>query len=149
MVYIEVFTRQKSRINYNREEIMELVLRSKEKEKDIKTRQLKALTDEERKADAELRKAKLGRWNVGLQKGLTQYVKDMYDNERNEMEKEALVDLELGKLDVVNDMNKQIFAMEFLEQKQSDQDADKEAYDMEQLPEDDDYGDNDGDEGFY
>ena len=149
MVYMEVFKRQKSRIDYNREEIMELVLRSKEKEKDIKTRQLKALTDEERKADAELRKAKLGRWNVGLQKGLTQYVKDMYDNERNEMEKEALVDLELGKLDVVNDMNRQIFAMEFLEQKQSDQDADKEAFDMEQLPEDDDYGDNDGDEGFY
>ena len=149
MTYMEIFTRYKSHINYNREEIMELVLRSKEKEKDTKTRQLKSLTDEERKADAELRKAKLGRWNVGLQKGLTQYVKDMYDNERNEMEKEALVDLELGKLDVVNDMNKQIFAMEFLEQKQSDQDADKEAYDMEQLPEDDDYGDADGDEGFY
>ena len=98
----------------------------------------------------ELRKAKLGRWNVGLQKGLTQYVKDMYDNERDEMEKEALVDLELGKLDVVNDMNRQIYAMEFLEQKQIDQDADKEAFDMGVIPEDDDYGDDmDGDEGFY
>ena len=129
---------------------MELVLRSKEKEKDIKTRQLKALTDEERKADGELRKAKLGRWNIGLQKGLTQYVKDTYDMERQEMEREALVDRELGQLDVVNDMNRELFAMDFLEQQERDQQANEEAFDMSRLAEDDDYGeDMVGDEGFY
>jgi hypothetical protein len=149
MTYLEIITRQKNRINYNREEIMELVLRSKEKEKDTKTRQLKELTDEERRADSELRKGKLGRWNVGLQKGLTQYVKDTYDMERQEMEKEAIIDLRLGQMDVVNEMNADIFAMEMLEQQMSEHAADKEAMDMSELPEDDDYGDKDGDEGFY
>ena len=150
MTYLEIFARQKSRINYNRSEIMELVLRSKEKEKDIKTRQLKALTDEERKTDGELRKAKLGRWNIGLQKGLTQYVKDTYDMERKEMEQEALVDRELGQLDVVNDMNRELYAMDFLEQQQRNEDANAEAFDMTGLAEDDDYGDDKvGDEAFY
>jgi hypothetical protein len=149
MSYLEIIMRQKKRINLNKEEIMDLVLKSKEKEKNTKTRQLKELTDEERKADAELRKGKLGRWNVGLQKGLTQYVKDNYDAERKEMEKEALIDLRLGELDIVNDMNKDIFAMEILEQDIRDKEADKEAFDLSGLPDDDDFGDQDGDEEFY
>jgi hypothetical protein len=149
MSYLEIVMRQKNRMNLNKEDIMDLVLKSKEKEKNTKTRQLKELTDEERKADAELRKGKLGRWNVGLQKGLTQYVKDNYDVERKEMEKEALIDLRLGEFDIVNDMNKDIFAMDMLEQDIRDKEADKEAFDMSGLPDDDDFGDQDGDEEFY
>lgn len=148
MTYLEIIMRKKNRIDLNKGDIMDLVLKSKEKEKNTKTRQLKELTDEERKADSELRKGKLGRWNVGLQKGLTQYVKNTYDMERADMEKEALIDLELGEMDIVNTMNKDIFAMELLEQKMRDTIAESDAYDMSALPDDDDYGEQDGDEGY-
>lgn len=147
--YLLVCDRQKKRINYNRKTILDLVLRSKEREKDIKTRQLKELTDEERKADGALRKGKLGRWNIGLQKGLTQYVKETYDTERAEMEQEAIIDAKLGKIDEVTEMNRDIYAMDMLERNLQETELDKEAYDMSELPEDDDYGEMDGDERFY
>ena len=149
IAYLTVFERQKGRINMNKTMINEMVLRSKEKEKDIKTEELKQLSIEQRKADMELRKAKMGRWGVGLQKGLTQYVKDTYDQERAEMEKNALIDKELGRLGVVTDMNRELYAMDFLDQAQLDDIAEQEAYDMSGMADDDDYGDRDGDEQFY
>lgn len=148
MSYLEIIERQKKRVDMNKERIMELVLRSKEKEKNTKVRQLTELTDEERSADNELRRAKLGKWGVGLQKGLTQYVKDTYDQERGMLESEALMDLQLGQLDVVNDMNRDIFALEELEKKIAEKEADAEGNDISALPDDDDYGELDGDEGY-
>jgi len=148
-VYINLIEQQKKRINYDRKDIIDLVLRSREKEKDIKTRQLKDLTDEERKADGELRKGKLGRWNIGLQKGLTQYVKGTYDGERAEMEQEALIDFRLSEVSDVTDMNRDIFTMDMLENEMTDRQIEDDAMDMSLLPDDDDYGDREGDEQFY
>jgi hypothetical protein len=146
--YALIFKRQKERINLNRPLILELVLRSKEKEKDVKTRQLKDLTDEERKVDSELRKAKLGQWNVGLQKGLTQYVKDFYDVERSEMEQEALLEAKLGNISDVTNMNRDIYAMDLITQEMTDLQIEQEAFDMSMFAEDDDFGDRDGDEQY-
>jgi hypothetical protein len=146
--YLLIFNRQKKRINMNREDIMELVLRSKEREKDIKTRQLKDLTDEERKVDSELRKAKLGQWNIGLQKGLTQYVKGFYDVERAEMEKEAIIESKLGNITDVTNMNRDIYEMDVVNEHMTDLEAEAEANDMTLLADDDDHGDYDGDEYY-
>lgn len=148
-VYLNILQQHKKHINYNRKHIIELVLRSREKEKDMKTRQLKDLTDEERKADGELRKGKLGRWNVGLQKGLTQYVKGTYDAERVEMENEALINNKLNDTVNISDMNRDIYAMDMLEDEINEREIENEAMDMTLLPDDDDYGDNEGDEQFY
>lgn len=148
-VFIELMERQKKRINYDRKDIIDLVLRSREKEKDIKTRQLKDLTDEERKADGELRKGKLGRWNIGLQKGLTQYVKGTYDGERAEMEQEAIIDFRLGEISDVTDMNRDIYSMDMLDNEMTERQIESEAMDMSLLPDDDDYGEREGDEQFY
>lgn len=146
--YILIFNRQKQRINMNREEIMKLVLRSKEREKNVKTRQLKELTDEERNVDSELRKAKLGQWNIGLQKGLTQYDKDFYDIERGEMEQEALIEAKLGTISDVTTMNRDIYAMDVLNEELSNLETEREANDMSLFADDDDFGDNDGDEYY-
>ena len=147
--YLLIFRRYKDRINMNREEIMRLVLRSKEKEKNVKTRQLRDLTDEERNVDSELRKAKLGRWNIGMQKGLTQYDKKFYDTERIQMEEEAIIESKLGGISDVTTMNSDIYAMDILERELADVEAETEANDMSNMANDDDYGDNDGDEQFY
>lgn len=149
VAYMEVFMRQKKRIHYTKESIMKLVLRSKESEKDSKTRKLKSLSDEERKADNELKRAKLGQWNIGLQKGLTRYVKETYDAERAEMETEAVIQRKLEQNQDVTTMNKEIYEMDFIDSAMNEAEMDAEAYNMEQLPDDDDYGDMDGDEGFY
>lgn len=146
--YMMIFKRQKERINLNRPLVLELVLRSKEKEKDVKTRQLKELTDEERKVDSELRKAKLGQWNVGLQKGLTQYVKDFYDVERSEMEQEAILESKLGNISDVTNMNRDIYAIDLMEEEKRDLEIEQEAYDMSLFADDDDFGDRDGDEQY-
>lgn len=146
--YITIFNRQKERINMNRSTVLELVLRSKEREKNVKTRQLSDLTDEERKVDSELRKAKLGQWNIGLQKGLTQYVKDFYDVERDEMVAEAILESKVGNVSDVTNMNRDIYTMDEIEKQLTDLEAEKEAYDMSLFADDDDFGDRDGDEQY-
>jgi hypothetical protein len=83
--YFNIFIEYKDKINYNREQILEQILKTKEYEKDTKTNRLKDLTEEQRNVDGEFRKAGLGVWNIGLQKGLTQYVKSTYDDETTQL----------------------------------------------------------------
>ena len=62
------------------------VSKEKEKEKDQFTKRLKELTDEERDIENQMKSHKLGIWSKGLSKGVTQYERDNYDQERKEME---------------------------------------------------------------
>jgi hypothetical protein len=119
--YFNIFITYKNKINYNREKILSQILKIKEYEKGTKTDRLKALTDEQRKADGELRKAGLGVWGVALQKGLTQYDPSTYDAETTE--------LKPFELDKNNDNY-----MSYDEY---------EAYNMSNIPEDDDIGEGD------
>ena len=86
LTIINIFIDTKKEINYSYQDMMDLVNRAKEKEKDDITRKLKDLTDEERAINNEFKKHKLGDWGLGLQKGLTQYVADFYDREIEENE---------------------------------------------------------------
>lgn len=140
-ITINYIIRQKSRINVNKEQILDKVNRSKEREKDYKTRTLKDLKDEERDADNYLKQAKLGRWNVGMQKGMFSYDKDFYDNEIKEMNKEMEIDTRLGLDPRVNNMNRDVYGMELMEEMRVDEQIEKEAYNMAHLGDDDDYVD--------
>ena len=91
---------------------------------------------------------RLERWSKGLQKGLISYDVKTYDQEREDMEKMALKERELGKKDFVTDMNKHIFILDATEEENINHDIEKEAYDMSGQAEDDDYGDRDGDENY-
>ena len=111
-----LMTNEKKLINKSYEQVEYEINKSKEKEKDKITERLKNLTEEERIIDSEFKKSKLGVWNTGLQKGLTEYDPEFYDKEK---------------------------------EKESDMSVDeKEALSMSHIPDDDDYGDLDGDE-FY
>ena len=109
------FDKNKLVINKSYEDIMAQVNKHKEKEKEAITNRLKNLTEEARQVDTQLKTHKLGQWNLGLQKGLTEYDPGFYDKEIQ----------------------------------QQDSLEDTEAYSLAYLPEEDDYGENDGDEGFY
>jgi hypothetical protein len=59
------------------------------------------------------------------------------------MEKNLLIDIQLGKNKDITEMNKDIFALDYEERMRADEEADKEAYDMRRLRDDDDYPDED------
>lgn len=71
----------KEAIDYGYKEIMERTMGLKYKDKKIITDYLAGLSRDERRVEQDLRKYKIGRWNVGLQKGLFQYNKDIYERE--------------------------------------------------------------------
>jgi hypothetical protein len=87
VTFIQAIDSNRDKTNYSYENIMDLVFKIKEREKNNITSRLQGLTDEERQADTILKVNKLGVWSKGLQKGLTTYVKDNFDEEREDMEK--------------------------------------------------------------
>ena len=99
------------------------------------------MTKDQREIEKFFKDHRMGDWNVGMQKGLRQYVGDTYDREREEMEQQLHKERQLGRRDFVSDMQREIFL---------DGDAEREAaqieaeeYSLRALPTDDDYGDAD------
>ena len=149
--FTNIVCKDKSAIDYNYKSLMELIMRSKEKEKDDITDYLGKMTVEERRLDDELKVNKLGRWGKGLQKGLHSYDTQTYDQEREEMEQMAKREVQLNKRSVVTDMNRNIYDLEMIAEEGNNammeqeynaitymgEDAEPEEYDM------------DGDENFF
>ena len=123
--------------SYNK--VKQNILITKEKEKDLISNYLKDLTQEERDIETIFKNNKLEKWSKGLQKGLTQYVKENYDEERAELEKQALKEHLLNKKSNVTDMNKEIYKMDIEEEMAVAQEIEDEEYNMGDIPDDDDY----------
>jgi hypothetical protein len=87
VVFLQSIEEHISKVNYSYEDIMDKTFKIKEREKNNMTSRLQALSEEERETDTILKINKLGVWSKGLQKGLTTYVKDNFDEEREDMEK--------------------------------------------------------------
>ena len=109
---------------------------------------MKRLDEAELRVENTFKNLKLEKWSKGLQKGLTQYVQKTYDEERAELEKQTLNEIKLNKMDVVGEMNQDIYNFELDEQERADAEIDREVNDLSGLADDDDYGDRDGDEDF-
>jgi hypothetical protein len=86
----------KQAINHNYAEIMKRTMVLKYKDKKTITDFLAGLSRDERRVEQTLRSHKIGRWNIGLQKGLYQYQKDIYDKETANLEEPAIVYGEMG-----------------------------------------------------
>ena len=135
--FFEIMNKHKETIDYSYENIIDRVFKLKEKEKDIITDRLKNLTDEERNADTILKINKLGVWSKGLQKGLTTYVKDDYDEEtqfRENMEKYEKK-LRLSNKNV-SEQNIENFLDDFIEENDREAEIEEEAYSMKEYTED-------------
>ena len=145
-----LFKDEKSTMNYNKETIMAKVLRSKEKEKEEVTGYFEKMSDQEREIENLFKRNKLGKWSLGLGKGVVEYAADVYEQERKAIDERAILEKRLGALSDVTQANNEIFMFDAELQALSDQFADNEAYDMSMLPEDDMPGEGlDGDEMFY
>ena len=136
MTYIKIMNDHKGSVDRSYEYIMDKAFKSQEKEKDTFTDRLKALTDEQRNVDTVLKANKLGVWGKGLQKGLTVYDPNAYDEEREILEKVAKAEKDLRQMNVeVNQMN----IDELFEDMAREQEIEYGAYDMRQM--NDDYDD--------
>jgi hypothetical protein len=140
---MDIFCKYKSSIDYNKESIMKKILMSKEREKADITDYLKGMTDEEREVENIFKNQKLERWSKGLQKGLTQYVQETYDEEREQAEKELIRDRKIAQKTGVSEMNKNIYAFDLDMEEESANDIEKEEYSLE------DYAGEDGNEPDY
>ena len=115
VAFSRMVQKDKSVINYSYADIMEKVNRAKEKEKNLITDRFKEMNDEEREAENLIKNNKLGDWNKGLTKGVFAYEAENYDREREAMERQTLLENKLGRQDKVTDMNREIYALQAME----------------------------------
>ena len=146
---MKIICNSKSKLDLNYQSIKDKILRSKEKEKNDITEDLKNLTDEEREIQNLFKNNKLEKWSKGLQKGLTQYVKETYDEERDALEKQTLKEIQLGRRSDVTDMNKDIYALDIDDQAQLVQEIDNEVNNLNEYLGENDEGEFDEYNEFY
>jgi hypothetical protein len=120
ITYLDIMIKHKHNIDRSYDNIIDTIFKLKEKEKDTFTDRLKALTNEQRDVDTILKINKLGVWSKGLQKGLTTYVKETYDDEREFGEQMAQYEKLILQTKVLNDKNRNASLEDFMEQQQID-----------------------------
>ena len=147
---MEIICTNKEIIDCDSTMIMSKILRSKETEKDKITKTFKNLSEEERRAENELKNHKLGKWGKGLQKGLTQYVQATYDEERDEMDQEqmeqdkieqqAIINLILASQEGVTDENRNIYQTDMEDDERIDQEIANDEYNLDNLLDREEFG---------
>ena len=131
--FLRMMNSYKEIVDVSYDQVADRIFKLKEKEKDIITDRLKTMTDEERDADTILKVNKLGVWSKGLQKGLTSYVKETYDEEREFVEQMLQYErkaqrsirdsnMDTGNLDIVLD--------DLMEETDRENEIEQEAYDI-------------------
>ena len=131
--FLRIMNSYKEIVNISYDQVLDRIFKLKEKEKDIITDRLKTMSDEERDADTILKVNKLGVWSKGLQKGLTSYVKETYDEEREfveqmlQYEKKAQKKVRETNLD---NTNLDIVLDDLIEETDRENEIEREAYDI-------------------
>jgi len=85
LCFLNVEQENKDVLDYSYEQVMQKVKRDKDIEKQGIIERLGNMSIEERRVENDLKNYKIGRWNVGEQKGLYQYDKATFDREIDEM----------------------------------------------------------------
>ncbi len=148
LVFFKIIMADKSAINVNNKSIKEDITQSKDKEKDIITREFRDMQVAERQVENLMKNLRLGDWNVGATKGLRFYVPETYEQEREQMENEFRRDEEQAKMekkalkrDKVSMRMRDIYADEEEERLHQDAEIEAELFDEFNLQGDDDeYG---------
>jgi hypothetical protein len=148
LVFFKIMMADKSAINVNNKSIKEDITQSKDKEKDIITREFRDMQVAERQVENLMKNLRLGDWNVGATKGLRFYVPETYEQEREQMENEfrrdeekAKIEMKALKRDKVAQRMRDIYATEEEERQHQDAAIEAELFDEFNLQGDDDeYG---------
>jgi hypothetical protein len=145
VAYVRMIEKDKAAINFNLANIKEKLTRVKDKEKDGVVARIGEMSAGERQLENMMKTHKMGIWSRGTsQTGVVIYDQDYYDEERDEMEKIAQKERQLGRRDYVTDMNREIYVMDALEADRTAAEIEAHELDMTTgIPEDDDAGEDD------
>jgi len=142
VAFLKIDLDNKNSIDLTYNKISEKMNRSKQTEKKMITDFFRDMESEERKVRFLEKTYKMGRWNVGMQKGLVQYEKSTYDRERGEIIER------LNGTNLLNDdvaiMERDIYEIEQDDAAEIEEEYENEANDITGLGEeyeDDYYGD--------
>jgi hypothetical protein len=83
LAYLNIDRANKETLDYSYEQIRTRTRRLRDAEKRSITAALENMSKDDRKTEDELKKYKIGRWNVGQQTGLFRYDKATYDSDHN------------------------------------------------------------------
>ena len=98
--FITIDFEHKAMMDKSYSDIARKIRKSKQEEKKVITDYLENMEKDERKTEDMLKQLKLGRWNVGIQKGVFSYDKQTYERERNDILHRLEADLAQDVLDV-------------------------------------------------
>ena len=137
IAFVDILHNQKDTIDISYEVIQDRVFKLREKEKDMVTDRLKNMTDELRDADTILKINKLGKYSVGMQKGLTMYDKDYYEKEGDLRDQMLKAEKLIRKTNTeANDENIDVLLDEYIEQENINNQIDEEDNNMADITED-------------
>ena len=85
VAFVNINMNNKKKIDVPYDKISKGISRSKLIEKKTFTDFFKEMEDDQRTVEFQLKHYKMGRWNVGLQKGLVNYDKERYKEERKQL----------------------------------------------------------------
>ena len=137
--YLTIINNDKEIVDITYESISDKIFKLKDKEKDVIRSRLTLMTDEERNIDTMMKVNKLGMWGKGMEKGLTQYVKETYDEEEDFRNKMMDVENKLRRKNV-QDEDLDDAVEDYLEEENVTKEIEAEEYDMRNMTSDYDEG---------
>jgi hypothetical protein len=152
ITFMNIFSKHKKIIDKSYHDIENYIYNLKEKEKNMITDRQEKLEGEEKDVDALMKAHKLGVWGKGLNKGLTQYVKEDYDDERSFRDTMNEIENKLNNTTGINgniNGGYDINVFEELNNAQDEEDINNEEYDMKLIGDDDEINYNNTNENNY
>ena len=153
VAFLEIEEKNKKVINFTYDNIIHHTRHFKDKEKKSITDFLGKMSKEDRKIEENMKKFKIGRWNVGMQKGLFQYDNTTNERETNDLMNYLMQDMQEGTVDIVGELMMGVYNignnaemvdvndLEQMDEQNNEEFYDNEAFDIQHLGED--YNDGD------
>lgn len=136
VAFMDIYKNEREIVDITYEDIQDRNFKLKEREKSMITDKLKGLTDESRDLDTIFKITKQGNYSKGMQKGLTMYDKDFYEEEQNLRDEMLKAERKIrSKNRDATDENIDILLDEHRENMAIDMEIDNEAYDMSNMNE--------------
>ena len=110
--FLEIEETNKKAINFSYSEISHYVSRSRNKEKRSIIKYLGDMSIENRRVEDNLKKYKLEKWNVGMQKGLFQYDQATNEREKRDLIVQLMQDIEEGDINVINEFAMDVYGVQ-------------------------------------
>lgn len=137
--FINIEYKNKKTLDIPYPKISRKTKKTKEAEKKSITDFLQNLEKDERNIENQLKKFKMGRWNLGMQKGIFQYDKKLYDDNRDANLARLYEDIEYNELENTEPNSLDVHDLDAIDEQENNNLYDNEGMDISGLAED--YGD--------